>query len=502
MQNVPVEFYRSPSSPVVQTTIDHASPAPVDPLVAAQRAYDAKIEAQARLLDSYVNNFTRQGWGNVNAQNGANYILTRLKDPNILNALFRNSWLAKRIIEAIPQTMLKAWIKWEGELTPEEIELIHEHEDEIALRANLLRGLNWGRLYGGAVGLMMIEGQDDRYSLEQPLDIDSIMPGDFKGLLITDRWSGVYPDVSLVSELGHEFGLPEYYKFQANQYGLENFNSIYRVHHSRIIRFTGCELPEWERVAEVYWGSSVLEAIIEDLKRWDSTSTNMCGLIFLKNILVHKKEGLPQLLAATNQKTKQDFQSTMEAQTALMNNFGRYVISEKDEMEILNFSLTDVPEAYELFKQNLSGASKIPLNILFGQDERGMSSTGEGDVENWDHVIETEQDNVLRPILNKLKPVLLMSSIGKVPRKAKYSFNPIRKPTDKDLADQVKTKTESILAVHTSGIFSDRKALIEIKNLSESTGMYTSITDEDIAAASDEIIKMDMSEGDSETDAA
>ncbi|MEI3523259.1 MAG: anti-CBASS Acb1 family protein [Anaerotignum sp.] len=67
-------------------------------------------------------------------------------------------------------------------------------------------GMRWGRLYGGAAGLILIRGQED---LSKPLELDTILPGTFAGLYIVDRWSGITPGMELVSDLADlDFGLP------------------------------------------------------------------------------------------------------------------------------------------------------------------------------------------------------------------------------------------------------------------------------------------------------
>lgn len=40
-------------------------------------------------------------------------------------------------------------------------------------------------MYGGVGDLILLRGQEDE--LDQPLHLDEIMPGDYKGLLVLDR---------------------------------------------------------------------------------------------------------------------------------------------------------------------------------------------------------------------------------------------------------------------------------------------------------------------------
>lgn len=119
-----------------------------------------------------------------------------------------------------------------------------------------------GRLYGGALGLIMIDGHED--ILSKPLDFDEIMPGTFKGLMIVDRWSGAYPSNNLVSDINDiEFGQLDSYEVT-----LED-GQLLKVHHSR--RFTGIEIPHWEKIAETYWGASEVEVVFDEIKKRDNT---------------------------------------------------------------------------------------------------------------------------------------------------------------------------------------------------------------------------------------
>lgn len=434
------------------------------------------------MQDAFQNILARTGYGTANLMEGTQYPLTRLtRNYQLMNSLYRNNWVARRIVDLIPKDMLRQGWKYETDLMPEDITKLYKMARTTRLERSLLQGLNWGRLYGGAAGLIMVEGQEEE--LDQPLDIDAIMPGDFKGLLIVDRWSGVYPQIDLVSDISNpEFGLPEYYEFRsdANQ-------TVAKVHHSRIIRFTGCDLPEWEKQAEVYWGSSVIENVYEEIKKRDNASANISGLIFLANLRIMKMSDLGELLAGTNTKAQQDFYNTMQAQNTLMSNFGIQIMSKDDDFaqfQLNNF--TGLNDIYESFMLDVSGAAQIPVTKLFGRSPAGFNATGESDLRNYYDVVEGEQEAHLRPALEKLLPVICMSTLGFVPDEIEIEFNPVSTPSEKEAADLVKSKTDAVLAYHDRGIISDRTALLEAKQMSDGTGIFTNITDEDIEKASDE----------------
>ena len=75
---------------------------------------------------------------------------------------------------------------------------------------------------------------------------------------------------------------------------------VTRVHHSRVVRFIGRELPELERQAELYWGESEVEALYKDVVAHDNVSANMAALTFQANINTMEVKGLEQLLSLSS----------------------------------------------------------------------------------------------------------------------------------------------------------------------------------------------------------
>ncbi|STJ53562.1 putative bacteriophage protein [Escherichia coli] len=80
----------------------------------------------------------------------------------------------------------------------------------------LTDNLKWSRLYGGALLVVLIEGQD----MSSPLKLDRIKEGQFKGVISLDRWMVNPSYYDLVTEYGPEFGKPKYYKVITNQQGI------------------------------------------------------------------------------------------------------------------------------------------------------------------------------------------------------------------------------------------------------------------------------------------
>ena len=432
--------------------------------------------------DSYVNVPARLGMAENNLLAASGYTISRMTDNMaLMTALYRNDWIANRIIDTPAEDMVKNWYTLDTVADPKYLDSYRREERRANIRAKILAGLKWSRLYGGAAGLMMIRGQEEM--LEQPLDAAMIMPGDFRGILVLDRWNGVTPSTQLVADPSDdEFGLPEYYDFSL---GGGYAQSVVRVHHSRVLPFYGRELPYIERVANNWWGASELEHVYEELTKRNAASANIAQLIFPAKLRILKMQDFGQLLTATSPQQQRELYQVLSAQAQLMNSMGVQVMDSTDSFESLQYTFSGVADVYELFMMDIAGASEIPATKLFGRAPQGMNATGESDLRNYYDSIQQKLEAVLRPVLNKLVPVLCMSAWGAVPDDLDFTFDSIRNPSDQELASILQQKSAAIKDAYASDIISQRTALREYRKLGDETGVFATITDEDIEKADD-----------------
>lgn len=222
----------------------------------------------------------------------------------MLNTLYRENWIVQNVVGIIPDDMTREWFRVTGGFDPAQLAALDKAQRRTQLRARINEGLRWGRLYGGAAGLILLRGQRD---LAKPLDLDSILPGSFAGLYIFDRWSGVSPGAELVTDVGDpDFGLPMYYTINT-----ADGSTVARVHHSRIIRFCGRELPYLERLKAQYWGESEVEALYRDVVKHDNVAENMAALTFRANVDTMEVQNLDQLFSLTSTEQQRRFWATM-----------------------------------------------------------------------------------------------------------------------------------------------------------------------------------------------
>lgn len=441
------------------------------------------------IMDMFVNAMARTGMGSQNLMNTTEYELTRItKDYQLLTTLYRENWIVKKIINTIPDDMCRNWFEVTTELPPKYMDRYEKLSKKTKIRSKLLSALYWSRLYGGSAAIMLIDGQDN---LSDPMDIDSIMPGAFKGLMVVDRWMGIHPMNDLITDINDpDYGLPEYYQVTD-----QATNQVITIHHSRLLRFPGRELPHWEESAEMYWGASEIEHVFEELAKRDNTSWNIASLIFRASIIATKTEGLDVMVATGDVEAQRDFYSTQQAINTMMNNNSLLLLGGKDELQQLNYTFSGINDVYESFMMDVAGASEIPVTKLFGRAPAGLNATGDNDSRNYYEIIESLQESKLRPVLEKLLPVMFMSEFGMVPDDLDFRFLPVQSPTESELADLVQKKVTAIKDVYDSGIINQKIAMQELKAMSDATGMFTNITDEDIEMASTDFVDENAMEG-------
>lgn len=435
---------------------------------------DEQKNAQAvSTMDAFSNPLFRLGYGSQSPLEATEYPLTRMTDNYaLLNSLYRDNWVVQNVVGLMVDDMLREWYKLSGRTSPEQLDALKRVERSTGLRARLNEGLRWGRLYGGAAGLVMIKGQED---LSKPLDLDMVYPGAFRGLYILDRWQGITPNLELVFEGGEP--VPASYSITD-----ASGRTVVNVHHSRVIRFTGRELPYLERAAEMYWGESEVEALYKDVVSHDNVSANIAALTFQANINTMEVKGLEQLLSMATPEVQRRFWTTMQAQSAMRSNFGIQLVEQGNQVKNTQYTFTGLDGVYESMCLNLCGASRYPMTKLFGRSPAGMDATGDGDLQNYYDYVDSQREAKLRPALEKLLPVLCMSAWGHVPDELDVSFPPLWTPTAREVAEIARDKAETITAAYQAGLLNVDTAQKELKKLAEETGMFGSITDEEIAA--------------------
>lgn len=459
-----------------------------DDTKARQAAADAAAKTKqgspllsAVTADSFVNFAQKLGVGADNALSDARYgfnPITRLRTQ--LEWIHRGSWLGGIAIDVIADDMTREGIEYATELDPDQTEEL----DQQALKLNTWAAfgdvIRWGRLYGGAVAIALVDGQDMR----TPLRLDTIGPDQYRGMLVLDRWQ-LEPSLDdLVTDLGPFLGLPRFYRVMENAPALRG----QAIHYTRIlVRHVGVELPYQQRIIENLWGISILERIYDRLIGFDSATTGVSQLIYKSYLRTLSIEGLRDLVAAGGTQLA-GLVSYAEMMRRYQSIEGMTLIDAKDKLEIQGHqAFSGLGDALMQLGQQLSGALQIPLVRMFGQSPAGLNSTGESDIRTYyDHIKQRQVRDLHRGVTLHYRLMAKSASIA-VPGNFTVNFKSLWVPTDSDKSIIGKTNADTINGAYEAGIIGRQTALKELRQGSRISGVFTNITHKMITEADDEV---------------
>lgn len=427
-----------------------------------------------KTADGFDNFVARLGLGQDNPLAASGYTHGQVLSANrsYLDAMYRSSWIVGRMVDVVAEDMLRGGIDIQSELQPGQVDELLRFMRRMSVNSRLSNALKWGRLYGGALAVILIDGAQP----EEPLELESIRPGAFRGLHVLDRHQ-VTPSSDVVRDLGPMLGYPEFYTVN----GSTGMDSL-RLHHSRVIRFVGVELPYYERQREQSWGASVVERAFDRILALDSSTHGAANLMMRSYLRVIGVEGLREILATGGQAEKallKMFDMIRQMQT----NEGITLLDSKDQLTTYNWTFAGVYDALQAFAEQIAGATGIPLVRLLGQSPKGFS-TGDADLRSYYDTIATQQDDDLRPAYEKLLPVLSMSLWGNpLPEGTQFEFRDLWQPTETDKSTIATQDAQAVAALYSAGLITESQSLAELRDAGRVTGRFTAISDEDIAAA-------------------
>ena len=438
-----------------------------------QQATDAATSTR----DGFANLAARMGLGAQNVFSEGTYIFDLLTRNRIkLEAMYRGSWIVGAAVDSIAEDMTRAGISIKGEIEPEKIEQMHAQMTRLGVWNSLLESIKWGRLYGGAIAVINVDGQD----LSTPLNVETVGKGQFRGLRVYDRWQ-LQPSLQNIVIDGMDFGLPMFYDVISDVTTGQVSNV--RIHHTRVVRQIGVQLPAYQAITEQMWGESVIERMYDRLMAFDTATSGAANLIQKAHLRTVQIDKLREVLAAGG-KAEENLLQMFHHMRMLQTNEGLTLLDKEDTFQAHSYTFSGLSDMILQFGQQISGATGIPLVRLFGQSPAGLNSTGESDLRMYYDNIAAQQESRLREGLMKVLRVLHKSVFGvAAPEGFDFDFVPLWQTSTKEKADIATAITTTVSTAFEKGIIDQATAMQELKQSSDATGVFSNITDEQIEEA-------------------
>jgi len=281
-----------------------------------------------------------------------------------------------------------------------------------------------------------------------------------------------------------DFGLPMFYDVISDVTTGQVSNV--RIHHTRVIRQIGVQLPAYQAITEQMWGESVVERMYDRLVAFDTATSGAANLIQKAHLRTVQIDKLREVLAAGG-KAEENLLQMFHHMRMLQTNEGLTLLDKEDTFQAHSYTFSGLSDMILQFGQQIAGATGIPLVRLFGQSPAGLSATGESDLRMYYDNVASQQESRLRDGLMRVLQVMHQSLFGTpAPQSFDFDFVALWQTSSKEKADISTAVTNTVVAAFNAGIISADVALQELKQSSESTGVFSNITQEEIDQAKTE----------------
>lgn len=396
--------------------------------------------------------------------------------------IYHGSWIFRRIIDKPAQDMWSAGITVNGDTDPEHLKRVYKRLGK--LRSELIWVTGQARLYGGAASLIMVDdGSDD---LTKPLNLRNIKKGTPVQLWSTDRWWGMSTSSELVTNYrSKDFNTPKYYTFYIDGAGSGTSTSSITVHHSRVLRFVNRRSARIINTRLNGWGISELEHIFQDLMIHENAKNSSGSLIqkaLLEVIYVDGLRGIMQGLSGGNTISRALLSGQLSAIQSFRQN-DLVLIDKGSEYRQFQTQFSGLSDLLETQKDIIAGAAEMPKVLLYGDTKGGLTSDSPAEMEFYAGTIKGKQEDMLRPIMDKLLPILFAVEGVPIPGDLDYDFENIAGVSQQNKLSLLQGIIGAVTNLVDGGFITHATGLKEIQQIQKITGFGSNISDEDFKLA-------------------
>ena len=385
-------------------------------------------EAPEAKADDFLNAFTglgtsrdRQSYSRV--QRG--YLL----DQQTLLGHYLADGFGRKIVDVPAEEMTRSGIYLE-DLEDGELEKhVMAKLDELDAFKYYNDAVSWSRLFGGS---LVVYGLNDGGALDAPLNPAGIKDVEF--IRVYDRYEAT------VQERNNDPSSVDYGKPDLWLISPQSGGTPYKVHNSRVWRFDGESLPNQLRQQNEGWGASSLQQCCDQLKRFGMSHQWTLAMLERSQQAVH---GIPNLGNTLRQPGGDAMVQKRVDVVDLVRGVLNTVVTDAEETyDIKSTSMTGVPDVIDRFAEALAAVSGIPVTILMGRAQGGLSASDKASMDAWYARIEAMWNDILRKPEDRLVSWIIMAKQGNVPE-YKLCMNPLTVLSDKEKAEVEKLEKEA-----------------------------------------------------------
>lgn len=402
------------------------------------------IDAIRRRYDGLTNLVTRLGQVGTDKSASTRFRPTAAPLSYVeVDALYEENGIAAKIIDRPADELTRTWLDVTEVREDIDMAAVTSAMEALELRKRISDLYRWGAKEGGAV---MGVAVDDGLSPHEPLDLNRVRT--VHGFFILDRHQ-------LMPVIRGERP-PEAYVIQGEAPdGIEG-----RVlHASRLVKFVGVEPSPRRAVARQFWGTGTLQRGWEALRQYLSVHGYAEAILHEASLDVYRLEGWDAISTGNGEDAwLKRLMSMNLAKSAL----GGIVLDKQDEFTVLSKSIAGYSDLVDKFIQAVVANWPIPRSVLLNETPAGLNTgSNQGEMQAWYDFLETQRKDHATGWVNWALELIFAATDGptggRVPEGWEIEWRPLWAPTQKEVEETRKLRTETDLLLLDAGVVTDRE---------------------------------------------
>jgi hypothetical protein len=253
------------------------------------------------------------------------------------------------------------------------------------------------------------------------------------------------------------------------------------IHRTRLLTFVGREVPDLLKSAYAFGGLAMTQMARPYVANWLRTREDVSDLIASFSVSGVKGMALADMLAAG---ATDSLQNRVDLFVNMRDNRGFMALNEGEDFFNVSTPLGTLDKLQAQAQEQIASVCGIPLVKLLGVTPSGLNASSDGEVRVFYDFIHAYQEKLFGENLKRVLGFVQLSEFGDIDEDIGFEFEPLWQMDEAEKADVALKRTQAVMTAEPA-LPSD-VVMRELREMADSTGVFTQITDEDIDAASTE----------------
>lgn len=325
-------------------------------------------------------------------------------------------------------------------------DLIIKEDKKYKIKQNLVEFNRFKNVFGIRVAIFKVKSEDPLY-YEKPFNIDGCGEGCYEGISQVDPyWMTPVLNTAGASD-------PSAMGFYEPQYWVIN-GKKYHISHLAIAR--GPTPSDILKPTYIFGGISLVQRIYERVYAAERTA-NEAPLMAMSKRTMAIHADLDKIMA-----NQCEFENRLALWIKYRDNHGVKVLGTEEAMEQFDTAMSDFDSIIMNQYQIVAAIARVPSTKLLGTSPKGFNATGEFESRSYHEELESLQEHVMMPMLERHYE-LLARSLG-LQTELIATFKPVDTVTTKERAELNKQKAEMGIELINAGVISpdeERERIID-----------------------------------------